>query len=104
MSRVCPISGKGPISGNARSHSLRSTRRKWNVNLQKYKLNINGKEVEVRLSARAYRSLNKSSAQKAIVAKGEVKAAEVKPVEVKAAEAKPAEKTEAVVAETPIVK
>lgn len=60
MSRVCPISGKGPMSGNNRSHSVRATRRRWNVNLQKFKLNVDGKMVEVRMSARAYRSLNKS--------------------------------------------
>lgn len=60
MSRVCPISGKGPMSGNNRSRSVLATRRRWNVNLQKYKINIDGKMVEVRMSARAYRSLNKS--------------------------------------------
>ena len=43
MSRFCPVTGKGPMSGNARSHSLRATRRRWNVNLQKYKVNIDGK-------------------------------------------------------------
>jgi large subunit ribosomal protein L28 len=65
MSRVCPVSGKGPVSGNNRSHSVRATRRVWNVNLQKYKIEINGKMVEVRMSARAYRSLNKSVKAKA---------------------------------------
>lgn len=60
MSRVCPVSGKGPVSGNSRSHSVLATRRVWNVNLQKYKVEINGKMVDVRMSARAYRSLNKS--------------------------------------------
>ena len=60
MSRVCPGTGKGPVSGNARSHSLRATRRRWNVNLQKYKVNVDGKMVEVRMSARAYRTLNKT--------------------------------------------
>ena len=34
------ITGKGPMSGNARSHSVRATRRVWNTNLQKYKINI----------------------------------------------------------------
>lgn len=48
------------MSGNARSHSLRATRRRWNVNLQKYKINIDGKVVEVRMSARAFRTLNKT--------------------------------------------
>ncbi len=63
MSRKCPVSGKGPMSGNNRSHSLRATRRKWNVNLQKYHVEINGKMVEIRMSARAYRALNKSTAK-----------------------------------------
>ena len=60
MSIYCPVTGKGPMSGNARSHSLRATRRRWNVNLQKYKINIDGKVVEVRMSARAFRTLNKT--------------------------------------------
>ena len=65
MSRRCPITGKGPVSGNARSHSVRATRRVWNTNLQKYRININGKMVEVRMSARAYRTLNKTTGKKA---------------------------------------
>lgn len=60
MSRVCQISGKGPMSGNKRSHSLIATRRRWNVNLQKYKVEVDGKMVTVRMSARAHKSLNKS--------------------------------------------
>lgn len=57
------------MSGNNRSHSVRATRRTWNVNLQKYKVEINGKMVEVRMSARAYRALNKSTKEKAAEAK-----------------------------------
>ena len=60
MSRVCPITGKGPISGNARSHSLRATRRRWNVNLQKYTfVDENGNKYSVRMSARAAKTLKK---------------------------------------------
>jgi len=77
MSRVCPITGKGPVSGNNRSHSVLATRRVWNVNLQKYKIEINGKMVEVRMSARAYRTLNKSVKAKEAKTEG-------KPVEKKA--------------------
>lgn len=61
MSRVCQITGKGPLSGNTRSHSLRHTRRRWNVNLHTYKLEIDGKVVSIRMSARAYRTLKKSA-------------------------------------------
>lgn len=57
MSRVCEITGKGPLSGNNRSHSLRATRRKWNVNLQNVTLLVDGKPTKVRVSARALRTL-----------------------------------------------
>ena len=43
MSRVCAVSGKGPLSGNKRSHSMRASRRKWNVNLQKVRVVVAGK-------------------------------------------------------------
>ena len=55
MSRVCEVSGKGPLTGNRRSHSLRATRRKWNVNLQQ--VPINGEKK--RVSARTLRTLKK---------------------------------------------
>lgn len=60
MSRYCPVTGKHPVTGNKRSHSLRATRKTWNVNLQKYTVTINGQKCTVRLSARGYRTLNKS--------------------------------------------
>lgn len=65
MSKVCPVTGKRPLSGNNRSHSVRATRRKWGVNLQKYKIEIDGKLVEVRMSARGYRTLRKADKTKA---------------------------------------
>lgn len=60
MSRKCPISGKGPMSGNNRSHSLRATRRRWGVNLQPFQVEVNGKKQTVYMSTRAYRSLTKA--------------------------------------------
>ncbi|MFZ9704465.1 MAG: large ribosomal subunit protein bL28 [Bacilli bacterium] len=50
------------MSGNARSHSLRATRRTWNLNLQKYQITENGKTKTVKMSARAYRTLMKNQA------------------------------------------
>lgn len=38
MARVCYSCEKGPVFGNARSHSLRATRRRWNPNLQKVRI------------------------------------------------------------------
>ena len=57
MSRVCAITGKKQMSGNNRSHSLRATRRKWNVNLQTVTMMVDGKPKKVRVSARALRTL-----------------------------------------------
>lgn len=57
MSRVCAVTGKKAMSGNARSHSLRATRRKWNVNLQKVHMIVDGKPTTVRISARALKTL-----------------------------------------------
>jgi len=57
MSRVCAITGKGPLSGNNRSHSLRATRRRWNVNLQQVTIMVDGKPQKVRVSARALKTL-----------------------------------------------
>lgn len=60
MSRYCPLTGKGPQSGNRRSHSLIATRHRWGVNLQPVKLNIDGRIVRVKLSARAIKTLRKA--------------------------------------------
>jgi len=61
MSRKCPLSGKHPVTGNNRSHSLRATRRKWNVNLQKATIvDENGKKVKVLISTSALRTLRKN--------------------------------------------
>ncbi len=57
MSRVCAVSGKKAMSGNRRSHSRRATRRKWNVNLQKVHIMVDGKPQTVKVSARALKTL-----------------------------------------------
>lgn len=62
MSKVCAITGKGPLSGNKRSHSLRATRRKWNVNLQTVKVMVDGKPQKIRISARALKTLKAKNA------------------------------------------
>ena len=38
MAKVCHSCGKGPQNGNKRSHSLRATRRRWDPNLQKVRI------------------------------------------------------------------
>lgn len=62
MSKRCEVSGRGPLSGNRRSHSMRATRRKWNVNLQKVRVLVDGKPQTIKVSARALRTLKKQGA------------------------------------------
>jgi large subunit ribosomal protein L28 len=38
VAKVCYSCKKGPSFGNNRSHSLRATRRRWNPNLQKIRI------------------------------------------------------------------
>ena len=57
MSKVCAVTGKKALYGNKRSHSMRATRRKWDVNLQKVKVMVDGKPQTVRMSTRALRTL-----------------------------------------------
>jgi large subunit ribosomal protein L28 len=42
MSSVCDVCGKTPGFGNNISHSHRRTRRRWNPNIQKIRVVVNG--------------------------------------------------------------
>ena len=63
MSRVCAICGKKPSSGNNRSHSMVATKRRFNPNLQRVRMLVNG------VARRAYvctRCLKAGKVQKAL--------------------------------------
>lgn len=57
MTRKDNITGKGQMSGNNRSKAMNATKRKWNVNLQKVTIMVDGKPKQVRLSASTIRTL-----------------------------------------------
>ncbi len=59
MARRCTISGKGPMSGNNRSHALNSTKRTFRVNLQKVTIMENGQKRRVKVSAKTAKTLKK---------------------------------------------
>lgn len=46
-----------PLFGNKRSHSLRSSRRRWNINTQTATIMVDGKPTKVRISARELKAL-----------------------------------------------
>lgn len=53
MAKECYVTGKKRMSGNTRSFSLNSTRRNWKANLQKIRIEEDGKVKTVFVSARA---------------------------------------------------
>jgi ribosomal protein L28 len=61
MSRTCQISGKSTASGNSVSHSHRKTRRKFKVNLVSKKVFLadENRWVQLKMSARMLKTLNK---------------------------------------------
>jgi large subunit ribosomal protein L28 len=46
MSKVCAICGKKPSFGNNRSHSMRATPRRWDPNVQKVRIQLDGKPTQ----------------------------------------------------------
>lgn len=56
MSRRCELTGQGPVVGHNVSHAHNITLRRWNVNLQKVRVVINGKVVRMKVSTSAIKS------------------------------------------------
>ena len=63
MSKVCDICGKHPVYGNNISHAHNKTRRRWEPNLQKTKVIIDGTVRTVKVCMKC---LKKGNLQKAI--------------------------------------
>jgi large subunit ribosomal protein L28 len=63
MSKVCAVCGKGPSFGNSRSHSMVATKRRFEPNLQRVRVLLDG------VARRAYvctRCLKAGKVQKAV--------------------------------------
>ncbi|MDK2819636.1 MAG: 50S ribosomal protein L28 [Mycoplasmataceae bacterium] len=59
MSRIDDITGTKPMSGNLRSHALNTTKRRFNLNLQKVTIIENGEKITLRVTAKTKRTLRK---------------------------------------------
>ena len=59
MSRVCELSGKGPMSGNKISHANNKTRRRFLPNLQETSFwsDVLGSAVQIRLTTNGIRTI-----------------------------------------------
>lgn len=60
MSRVCELTGKGPMTGNKISHANNKTRRRFLPNLNEVSLmsDVLGRSYSLRISAHALRSVD----------------------------------------------
>ncbi len=56
MAKRCEICGKGPQFGNTISHAHNVTKRRWNPNLQKVRVLVNGSVKRMKICTRCLRS------------------------------------------------
>jgi len=56
MSRVCEVCGKKPQFGHNVSHAHNVTNRRWNPNIQRIKVNVNGSTRRMKVCTRCIRS------------------------------------------------
>ena len=52
----CEVCGKGQVSGNNVSQSVRHTRRKWNANIQTVKIEEDGKVRKAKVCTKCIKS------------------------------------------------
>ena len=55
MSKICSLCGKKPGFGNNRSHSMVATKRRFNPNLQRVRMMLNGKATRAYVCTSASR-------------------------------------------------
>ena len=68
MSRVCQVTGKGPMSGNNVSHANNKTKRRFNPNLQEHRfwLEDQNRFVKLRVSMKGMRIIDKHGIEKVL--------------------------------------
>ena len=56
MAQRCEICGKKPLTGNRISHAHNVTARRWNINLRKVRVKVNGVQKRLRVCTACIRS------------------------------------------------
>ncbi|KQQ53802.1 50S ribosomal protein L28 [Pseudomonas syringae] len=69
MSRVCQVTGKGPVTGNNISHANNKTRRRFLPNLQHHRFWVESEKrfVRLRVSAKGMRIIDKRGIEAVLV-------------------------------------
>jgi large subunit ribosomal protein L28 len=58
----CEVCGKGPQFGNNVSHSMRHTKRRWNVNVQRMSVSVNGVARKQYVCTQCIKTMRKATA------------------------------------------
>lgn len=68
MSRVCQVTGRGPMSGNNVSHANNKTRRRFQLNLHDRRFYVDSlkRKVKLRVSNKGLRIIDKLGIEKVI--------------------------------------
>lgn len=68
MSRVCQVTGKGPMSGNNVSHANNKTKRRFNPNLQEHRFWLESEKrfIKLRVSMKGMRIIDKHGIEKVL--------------------------------------
>ena len=68
MSRVCQVTGKGPVTGNNVSHANNKTKRRFLPNLHTHRFWVESEKrfVKLRLSAKGMRIIDKLGIEKVV--------------------------------------
>ncbi|MDA3888381.1 MAG: 50S ribosomal protein L28 [Allgaiera sp.] len=85
MSRVCELSGKGPMTGNNVSHAKNRTRRRFLPNLNEVTLQSEalGRAFKLRIAASALRTVDHRGGLDAFLAKAKDEELSVKALKIK---------------------
>lgn len=68
MSRVCQVTGKGPMVGNTVSHANNKRKRRFLPNLQTHRFWVEGEKrfISLRVSAQGMRLIDKKGIEKVL--------------------------------------
>lgn len=68
MSMICQVTGRKPSFGNTISHSHRTSRRRWDPNVQKHRFFVPSEKrwVTLTVSAKGLKTINKHGIEKVI--------------------------------------
>lgn len=72
MSQICQLTGKGPMSGNKRSHAMNATKRRFLPNLHRHRFWVEQEKrfINLRVSTKGMRVIDKKGIETVLISLG----------------------------------